>query len=198
MASLQDQSQVVEHGLSNTNVQHMYRANLGLSINEVHLQDPQLKSGLKDMTIAILFGHLVFLSVRGLTQTGPINHCTYRISSPWQHHLQSNSLQHSHISAFGAAIPGNSSGTRYLEVPLGDFPFLPQPLQLRFGAPSWILQSQSDFGPPPSPSTRNEGDARILVTPLSSTAFPNSNLQPYVTLVTMKFECNINVEIISI
>ncbi|GFV83529.1 hypothetical protein TNCV_5120191 [Trichonephila clavipes] len=29
-------------------------------------------------------------------------------------------------------IAGNSSGTRFLEVPLGDFPFLPEPLQPRF------------------------------------------------------------------
>ncbi|GFW54938.1 uncharacterized protein TNCV_2785531 [Trichonephila clavipes] len=52
-----------------------------------------------------------------------------RISSPLQYHFQSSSLQHSHISALDAAIAGNSSGTRFLEVPLGDFPFLPEPLR---------------------------------------------------------------------
>ncbi|GFW40248.1 transposable element Tc3 transposase [Trichonephila clavipes] len=44
--------------------------------------------------------------------------------------LQSSSLQHSHTSAFGAAIAGNSPGTRVLEVTLGDFSFLPELLQL--------------------------------------------------------------------
>ncbi|GFV96754.1 hypothetical protein TNCV_3388471 [Trichonephila clavipes] len=38
--------------------------------------------------------------------------------------------QHSHTSAFGAAIAGYSSGTKLLEDPLGDFPLLPEALQL--------------------------------------------------------------------
>ncbi|GFX18857.1 hypothetical protein TNCV_4143781 [Trichonephila clavipes] len=54
-----------------------------------------------------------------------------RISSSGQFHLQSSSLQPSHTSAFGAVIAGNSSGSKVLEVCLGDFPFLSEPLQLR-------------------------------------------------------------------
>ncbi|GFV50118.1 hypothetical protein TNCV_3646201 [Trichonephila clavipes] len=71
--------------------------------------------------------------LRGRTEkneTRPMNHCTCKISSPRQYHLQSSSLQHSHTSAFGALIDGNSSGTRFLEVPLEDFSFFPEPLQL--------------------------------------------------------------------
>ncbi|GFU47424.1 uncharacterized protein TNCV_3109091 [Trichonephila clavipes] len=45
-------------------------------------------------------------------------------------HLQNTSLEHSHISEFGAATVGNSSRTRFLEVSFGGFPFLPEPLQL--------------------------------------------------------------------
>ncbi|GFX63263.1 hypothetical protein TNCV_3895881 [Trichonephila clavipes] len=45
-------------------------------------------------------------------------------------HLQSFSLQPSHISAFAADISGNRSRTRFLEVPLGNFPFLPESLRL--------------------------------------------------------------------
>ncbi|GFW78032.1 hypothetical protein TNCV_135021 [Trichonephila clavipes] len=45
---------------------------------------------------------------------------------------QSSSLHHIHtFSAFRAAIAGNSSGTRSLEVPLGYFAFLPELLQLK-------------------------------------------------------------------
>ncbi|GFV22746.1 hypothetical protein TNCV_1490031 [Trichonephila clavipes] len=54
-----------------------------------------------------------------------------RISSPGQYHLQSCSLQHSHTSAFGAVIAGNSSGRRVLECLSGDSPFLPELLQLK-------------------------------------------------------------------
>ncbi|GFV73209.1 poly polymerase [Trichonephila clavipes] len=53
-----------------------------------------------------------------------------RISSPRHDQLQSSSLQHLHTSAFGVAIAGSSSGTRFLEVPSGDSPFLPEHLQL--------------------------------------------------------------------
>ncbi|GFX18975.1 hypothetical protein TNCV_322801 [Trichonephila clavipes] len=63
-------------------------------------------------------------------ETGPINHCTYRISSPWQYHLPSSSLQHSHTSALIAVIAGNSSGTRFLKGPTGDSPLLSEHLQL--------------------------------------------------------------------
>ncbi|GFU12732.1 hypothetical protein TNCV_54721 [Trichonephila clavipes] len=72
--------------------------------------------------------------IRGVTQkneTVPINYCTYRISSPGQYHLLSNSLQHSHTTAFGFAIVGNSSGIRFLEGHLGGSPFLSELLQLR-------------------------------------------------------------------
>ncbi|GFW57601.1 hypothetical protein TNCV_2925201 [Trichonephila clavipes] len=55
----------------------------------------------------------------------------YEISSPRQHHLQSSSLQYSHTSAFGSVVAGNSSGRRVLEGPSGDYPFLPETLQLR-------------------------------------------------------------------
>ncbi|GFV86874.1 hypothetical protein TNCV_2198261 [Trichonephila clavipes] len=52
------------------------------------------------------------------------------------------------IPAFGATITGNSSGTRLLEVPLGDFLFLPEPLQ-------------------PSPPIHTQIHARLLVDSLS-------------------------------
>ncbi|GFW34665.1 hypothetical protein TNCV_952931 [Trichonephila clavipes] len=54
-------------------------------------------------------------------------------SSRWcgGHHLQSSSLQHSHTSTFGAAIADNSPGSKFSEVPFGDFLFLPEPLPLR-------------------------------------------------------------------
>ncbi|GFT97778.1 hypothetical protein TNCV_4229471 [Trichonephila clavipes] len=45
-------------------------------------------------------------------KTGQINHCTSRISSPRQYRLQSSSLQNQRTSAYGAAIAGNSSGTK--------------------------------------------------------------------------------------
>ncbi|GFW87834.1 hypothetical protein TNCV_1359381 [Trichonephila clavipes] len=73
--------------------------------------------------------------LRGVTQekneTGPINHRTYRISSLGQYNLESSSVQHSHTSAFGGAITSNTSGTRFLEILLEYFPFLPETFQLR-------------------------------------------------------------------
>ncbi|GFW48639.1 hypothetical protein TNCV_4242201 [Trichonephila clavipes] len=78
-------------------------------------------------------------------ETGTINRGAYRIISPGQYPLQSSFLQHSHTSAFGAAIANNNSGTRFLQVPLGDFPFLIHPLQLRESVKK-EAQSSSGFG----------------------------------------------------
>ncbi|GFT94583.1 uncharacterized protein TNCV_3266801 [Trichonephila clavipes] len=45
--------------------------------------------------------------------------------------FKSNSFQHSHTSAFGAAYAGYSSGTIFLEGSSRGSPFLPEPFQLR-------------------------------------------------------------------
>ncbi|GFW94406.1 hypothetical protein TNCV_2701271 [Trichonephila clavipes] len=69
----------------------------------------------------------------------------FPLNGHYNHHLRSSFLQHSHTSAFGAAIAGNSSGTRFLFVTLREFPFLPEPssIEVKWGLQEDLTHSHS-------------------------------------------------------
>ncbi|GFT12649.1 hypothetical protein TNCV_5094251 [Trichonephila clavipes] len=56
--------------------------------------------------------------------------------------------EQSHTSAFGAAIIGNTPGTKFLKGPSRDYPFLPEPLQLSL---PWVTRTFIIFHIAPSP-----------------------------------------------
>ncbi|GFT54269.1 hypothetical protein TNCV_2467741 [Trichonephila clavipes] len=90
-------------------------------------------------------------------------------------------MSHSYTSAIGAAIAGNSSGTRFLECTSEDFPVLPEALQLKYVGFMTTLRYKDTF-PRASVlelgSTEPLGIRRVSHITLRLTSFTDSERSP--------------------
>ncbi|GFY05201.1 hypothetical protein TNCV_2206471 [Trichonephila clavipes] len=101
-------------------------------------------------------------------------------------------FQHSRTFAFSAAISGNVSGTKFLEGPSGNSPFLPEPLQLRGGTVTVTWRRGMNFTSPDGITTthgsfneKNQYDTFFLPPVVS---FDQSERWEAFALISFRFE----------